>query len=77
MPYFEACIWILIGLITGSFVNVCIDRLPLQFAEKELSKLTETYRIKNPNRPLQGNENFPLFEVAIATTLKVMLEMKN
>jgi len=46
-----------------------------QFAEKELSKLTETYRIKNPNRPLQGNENFPLFEVAIATTLKTMLEM--
>ena len=36
MPYFEACIWILIGLITGSFVNVCIDRLPLQFADKEL-----------------------------------------
>ena len=35
MPYFEACIWILIGLITGSFVNICIDRLPLQFADKE------------------------------------------
>ena len=36
MPYFEACIWILMGLITGSFVNVCIDRLPMQFADKEL-----------------------------------------
>ena len=36
MPYFEACIWILIGLIAGSFVNVCIDRLPLQFADKEI-----------------------------------------
>ena len=36
MLYFEACIWILIGLITGSFVNVCIDRLPLQFADKEM-----------------------------------------
>ena len=36
MPYFEACIWLLIGLIVGSFVNVCIDRLPLQFADKEL-----------------------------------------
>ena len=36
MPYFEACIWILIGLITGSFVSVCIDRLPLQFADKEM-----------------------------------------
>ena len=36
MSYFEAHIWILIGLITGSFVNVCIDRLPLQFANKEV-----------------------------------------
>ena len=36
MPYFEAFIWILMGLITGSFVNVCIDRLPMQFADKEL-----------------------------------------
>ena len=36
MPYFEAYIWILIGLIIGSFVNVCVDRLPLQFADKEL-----------------------------------------
>ena len=35
MPYFEVCIWILIVLIKGSFVNVCIDRLPLQFADKE------------------------------------------
>lgn len=35
MPYFETCIWILVGLITGSFVNLCIDRLPLQFAEKD------------------------------------------
>ena len=39
MPYFEAYIWILIGLITGSFVNVCIDRLPLQLADKELRSL--------------------------------------
>ena len=36
MPYIETCIWILIGLISGSFVNVCIDRLPLQFADKKL-----------------------------------------
>ena len=36
MPHFEASIWILIGLIAGSFVNVCKDRLPLQFADKEL-----------------------------------------
>ena len=36
MPYFEAYIWILIGPIAGSFVNVCKDRLPLQFADKDL-----------------------------------------
>ncbi len=36
MQYFELCIWILIGLINGSFANVCIDRLPLQLADKEL-----------------------------------------
>ena len=36
MTYFETCIWIVIGLITGSFVNVCIDRLPIQFADNEL-----------------------------------------
>ncbi len=35
MPYFESSIWILIGLITGSFSNVCIDRLPLQFSDNE------------------------------------------
>ena len=39
MLYFEAFIWILIGLIVGSFVNLCIDRLPLQFANKELRSL--------------------------------------
>ena len=36
MPYFEASIWILIGLINGSFANVCIDRLPLQFSDNKL-----------------------------------------
>ena len=36
MSYFEGCFWILIGLIAGSFVNTCIDRLPLQFADEEL-----------------------------------------
>ena len=46
MLYFEACIWILIGLITGSFVNVCIDRLPLQFADKEMrSRLLKTIEL--------------------------------
>lgn len=46
-----------------------------QFAEEELRKLTNIYKINNPNQPLQGNENFPLFEVAIATTLKTIFEM--
>jgi len=36
VPYFEAGIWILIGLIAGSFANVCIDRLPLQFLDNEI-----------------------------------------
>ena len=36
MQYFEECIWIIIGLISGSFVNVCIDRLPLEFSDKAL-----------------------------------------
>ena len=36
MSHFEVYIWILIGLISGSFVNVCIDRLPLKFADKEM-----------------------------------------
>ena len=46
MQYFEIGMWALLGLITGSFVNVCLDRLPIQFAgEKERSLLlnsTET-----------------------------------
>jgi len=46
VPYFEACIWILIGLITGSFVNLCIDRLPLQFADKEMrSRLLKSFEL--------------------------------
>ena len=46
MLYFEACIWILIGLITGSFANVCIDRLPLQFADKDLkSRLLKSSKL--------------------------------
>jgi leader peptidase (prepilin peptidase)/N-methyltransferase len=32
--YFEIGFWTLLGLIIGSFVNVCLDRLPLQFADK-------------------------------------------
>ena len=36
VSYFDGYFWILIGLIAGSFVNTCIDRLPLQFANKEL-----------------------------------------
>jgi len=31
---YEICFWTLLGLIIGSFVNVCLDRLPLQFADK-------------------------------------------
>ena len=35
MEYLELSLWTLIGLIIGSFVNVCIDRLPLQFLKKQ------------------------------------------
>ncbi len=35
MLCFELSLWALIGLIIGSFLNVCIDRLSLQFSKKE------------------------------------------
>ena len=34
MQNFEIGFWTVLGLIIGSFVNVCLDRLPLQFADK-------------------------------------------
>jgi len=34
VQYFEIGFWTVLGLIIGSFVNVCLDRLPLQFADK-------------------------------------------
>ena len=46
-----------------------------QFTQEELRKLTEIYKINDSNQPLQGNENFPLFEVAIAVNLKVIHQM--
>ena len=35
MKYFEIGIWAVLGLIAGSFVSVCLNRLHLQFAEDE------------------------------------------
>ena len=35
MLYFDIVFWAVLGLITGSFVNVCLDRFPLQFADEE------------------------------------------
>jgi len=35
VQYFEIGVWTVLGLIAGSFVNVCLDRLPLQFADDE------------------------------------------
>ena len=46
-----------------------------QFEDEELRKLTDVYKIKNPKEPLQGNENFPLFEVPISGALKIIFEM--
>ena len=42
MQYFEIGIWALLGFISGSFVNVCLARIPLQFMgnEKRSSLLT-------------------------------------
>jgi hypothetical protein len=46
-----------------------------QFEEEELRTLINVYKIKNSNQSLQGNDDFPLFEVPIITTLKVIFEM--
>jgi len=35
MLYFELIVWATFGLIVGSFVNVCNDRLSIQFSNKE------------------------------------------
>lgn len=53
MLYFELCIWASLGLIVGSFVNVCSDRLPLQFSKKE--KLLSL--IKSPDTPSYIKKN--------------------
>ena len=46
MKYFELSLWPLTGLIIGSFVNVCVDRLSIQFSKTErrlnLLKSSET-----------------------------------
>ena len=63
MPYFEACIWILMGLILGSFVNVCIDRLPIQFAEKELrSRLLKSPKFSSLLKNHVENRTMTLFK---------------
>ena len=47
MQYFELSLWTLTGLIIGSFVNVCVDRLPLQFSKTE----TRLNLLKSCNTP--------------------------
>ena len=37
MHYFELIFWTFTGLIIGSFVNVCVDRIPIQFSKKKIS----------------------------------------
>ena len=46
-----------------------------QFEDEELRKLTDVYKINNLKEPLQGNENFPAFEVPISGALKIIFEM--
>ena len=63
MLYFETCIWILIGLIIGSFVNVCIDRLPLQFADKEsLLRLLKSSELSSRLKNLLQHSKVKLYE---------------
>ena len=65
MPYFETCIWIVIGLIIGSFVNVCIDRLPLQFANKELlSRLLKSSELSPLLKNILQNSRVKLYKPA-------------
>ena len=46
MQYFELSLLTLNGLVIGSFVNVCVDRLTLKYANKEaLLNFLETYDI--------------------------------
>ena len=62
MLFFEAYIWALIGLITGSFVNVCIDRLPLQYADKEFrSSLLKSSELSPLLKKCIGDKNLSLF----------------
>ena len=46
-----------------------------QFLDEELKNLVKVYKIGNPLQALKGNENFPLFEVALATNLKIISDM--
>jgi len=63
VPYFEVCIWILIGLINGSFVNVCIDRLPIQFADKTIrSRLLKSSELSPQLKILVQERTLTLFK---------------
>lgn len=43
-----------------------------QFLDEELKKLVKIYKVE---KPLEGNKHFPLFEVALATNLKIISDM--
>ena len=45
MHFFELILLTMTGLVIGSFVNVCIDRLPFQFSKTEtrLNLLKSSY----------------------------------
>ncbi len=38
MVIFEIAVWCIFGMVIGSFINLCLDRLPLQFLNDESRK---------------------------------------
>ena len=65
MEYFELILCSLIGLIIGSFVNVCVDRLTLQFS-KPRTRLNLIKSLVTPNfvKKLILNQSLSLFHPA-------------
>ena len=62
MQYFELSFWTLTGLMIGSFVNVSIDRLSLQFSKTETRlNLLKTYEIPTFLKKHLQNHSLTLF----------------
>lgn len=65
MQYFDIGFWAVLGLINGSFVNVCLDRLPLQFAdEQKRLRLLESPEIASFLKQHIQDQSLTLFKPA-------------